>query len=70
MKITIDDCSGSKDDIANTLRKAADKLSPKSNGSKRFKILAGKQIFEHFDNQMKKTIDDIKKDISKILSEK
>jgi len=60
-----------KESIATELRKAANELAPpkkESTGSRRFPLPAGSQIFEHFDNLMKKTISDLKSDIEKILA--
>ena len=71
MKIIIDDCGElSKAEIADNLRKAASSIAPPndSSGSKRFKIPAGREIFEYFDGQMKTMIEGLKKDITEILS--
>lgn len=60
----------SKADVADQLRKAANEISPikpERTGSRRFPMRAGREIFEHFDKQFKKTIDDIKADIERIL---
>ena len=58
-------------EIADSLRKAASGIAPfkiESKGSRRFPITAGREIYEHFDKQFKDMINNLKKDIERILS--
>jgi len=68
IKLTVDE-EISNEDLADRLRKAANNLSPhkKREGSRKFPVPAAKELFEHFDNKMKRTIEDIKKDLDKIF---